>query len=75
MRLRDILKAKPVGNAYSDEALLDAIDKYIVNPRTAMADKVKAAAKMDEVMGLDSPADPEYSIRVYLATREQECFV
>lgn len=72
MRLRDILKAKGVGNASADLPLLESIDAYVINKRTPTAGKLQALAKMDEVIGLAPPNNPTYALNVYLATRAED---
>jgi hypothetical protein len=52
--------------------LLNAIDAYVMNKRTPTAGKLQALAKMDSVMGLQPPANPEYALKVYLATRAED---
>jgi hypothetical protein len=72
MRLRDILKAKIKCDAKADLPLLDAIDRYVMNPRTPEAGKLQALAKMDDVMGISHPADPQYALKVYVNTRAED---
>ena len=72
MRLRDILNAKVSGNAHADHELLSAIDAYVSNKRTPREGKLQALAKMDDVMGLEHPANAEYALDVYLATRAED---
>lgn len=72
MRLRDILKAKPIGNAAGDISLLDSIDAYVLNKRTPTEGKLAALAKMDEVIGLPAPNNPAYALKCYLATRAED---
>lgn len=72
MRLRQILNHPIVGNAYHDMPLMEAIDAYVSNKRTPVAGKLQALNKLDDVMGLEHPANAEHALKVYLATRAED---
>ena len=72
MRLRDLLKIPSKGDAYKDAQTLDALDAYVMSKRSPTEGKLKALARMDELLGLEPPANPEHALKVYLATRAED---
>jgi hypothetical protein len=70
MRLRDILNAKfDQDDMRKNFPLLEAIDNYVMSKRTPEEGKKQALAKLDQVLGMDPPANQDFALRVYLATR------
>lgn len=72
MRLRDLLKIPSKGDAYADAQTLEKLDAYVMSGRSPKDGKLKALARIDELLGVEPPANPEFSLKVYLALRAED---
>lgn len=69
MKLKDILSHKIVGNAMSDQKLMDEIDAFVADESNSMIDRRKALKKLDDVMGVDQGLPSEQEVLDYLRDR------
>ena len=72
MTLDQILSAEVIGNAHSDADLLNAIHQYVVSDAHSRSDKMKALAKLDEVMGLEPSGGGEADLDDYIAFARED---
>lgn len=72
MRLRAILNAKIHSDPAQDIGLLEAIESYVMNKRTPHDGKLAALRKMDDVMGIEHPANEEFALKVFMATKAED---
>jgi hypothetical protein len=69
MTIEQLESAPVMGNAFSDSDLLENLDQFLISD-ASMADKVRAIAVLDKVMGLDDEAN-EGAVIDYLAERAE----
>lgn len=73
----DIAGANYTGNAYNDGELMQKIHCFLMDKRNSMEDKMRALAKLDEIMGVDqgevTPRDVQLYIQNEDPPEEGEC--
>lgn len=66
MNIQEIQAAPIVGNAMSDEKLMDAIHEFVIDESNSMDDRCLALQKLDQVMGVETGLPTDDEVRDYV---------
>jgi hypothetical protein len=66
----DIEKSKYTGNTYNDGELMQKIHCFIMDPKNSMEDKMRALAKLDEIMGVDNGMVTPRDVQLYMQNED-----
>ncbi len=68
MNIQQIEQHRIIGNAHSDQPLMNAIDAFIADDTNPMNERIRACIKLDQVMGIECVVT-EADVHDYMANR------